>query len=109
MINLDDISLTERNILEKSVDYIRFSLSPDQIRKNEDTINRDPGLYFLIFDDEIVYVGRSKNVMSRIINHLHTREILFNRYTIINMSYRDTICLEPIYINKFNPKYNGLG
>lgn len=62
-------------------------------------------VYFLIFDNEIVYVGYSANVDSRIA--AHKRDKHFNKtFKIKQESDKEALTLEEHYIKKFNPLYN---
>jgi len=64
------------------------------------------GVYFLIKDNEVAYVGQSQDIMKRISQHLSTKD--FNNYYIQEIDeeidYLDEI--ETAYIAKFVPKYN---
>lgn len=67
----------------------------------------DIGIYFLLKDNKIVYVGQTKNGFNRIINHLHNRTIDFDSFHFINIKDTDRLNeIELKYILKFNPKYN---
>lgn len=63
------------------------------------------GVYFLIDDqDEVVYVGQSVNVFSRIAAHAQTKDFRCVSYIPCSLSQLDA--LESHYINKFKPKLN---
>jgi len=66
------------------------------------------GIYFLIHNGSIVYVGSSINSNARILNHALEREKVFDSYHIINMSQLDEVLrlTEAYFIWKFQPKYN---
>lgn len=70
------------------------------------------GLYFLLQDDEIVYVGKSDSlIMSRIADHIKMKDSLkvFNRYFAFPMpdaSPAELSEIESQSIAKFCPKYN---
>jgi hypothetical protein len=70
----------------------------------EDTPNC--GVYFLIREDEIVYVGQSKNCPSRIQTHINDKGKVFDSYTFIATHSDNLDFLESWYIYAFNPKYN---
>ena len=82
-------------------------LDKDFIIKNKILIKDKElcGVYFLIKNDEIVYIGSSINVESRINEHQKERKILFDHYFIIKEKY-DFKTLEIQYILQFIPKYN---
>ena len=64
------------------------------------------GVYFLIADREIVYVGQSQNILDRLGKHHLEGRINFDEYFILPCEKEDLVNLETIYIRKFNPKYN---
>lgn len=67
------------------------------------------GVYFLIKDDEIVYVGQSKNIFSRIDTHKRNRKLIFDRVFYIytpELDDLDRIELESKYISDILPRYN---
>ena len=62
------------------------------------------GVYFLIKDDEIVYVGKSRNVYKRITTH--TMLFDFDRVTILEMDDIHCRDAEAIYIQDIRPRLN---
>jgi excinuclease UvrABC nuclease subunit len=68
------------------------------------------GIYFLLWMDEIVYVGQSVDVRTRIDQHTvgdERHEVKnFNRYFFIQCEPEELNRLEAYYILKFRPKYN---
>lgn len=65
------------------------------------------GVYFLIKNNEIVYVGQSTDIFSRISVHRKTKD--FDSYNYIlfpEVSDEKLNNLEAEYIGKFTPKYN---
>jgi hypothetical protein len=65
------------------------------------------GVYFLLHDDEIVYVGQSTDVDSRIAQHRKAESKLFNRVNTIQIDDPDErIYWEVEYIVKFGTRYN---
>ena len=66
------------------------------------------GVYFLICDDEIVYVGKSVNIKSRLDQHSmdEHRNKNFNKYYVVLCDPKEVNSLEAYYILKFRPKYN---
>lgn len=67
------------------------------------------GVYFLIQDDQVVYVGQSVSVETRIRNHANNKyEIkVFDRYAYIPCEKQQLDVLESLYIHALNPKYQG--
>jgi len=72
-----------------------------------DSVN-EGGIYFLIKNSKIIYIGESENLMRRIAEHINSSEINFDSFAILatenNRATRNK--LERLYINKFNPWYN---
>lgn len=81
-------------------------LQPDAIARKAMTFDRIIGVYFLLRDDEIVYVGQSGNILYRIACHRHDGEKEFNRIFLIECPEAQMEHLERLYIAKFTPKYN---
>jgi len=63
------------------------------------------GVYFLIQDHEVVYVGQSINVFSRVREHGTSK--VFNRFAYIACTNDELDLLESLYIHYLRPKYNG--
>ena len=61
------------------------------------------GIYFLINDDKIVYVGQTKNGLRRIMQHY---DKTFNKYSFVETTLEDLDYYEDLYIMKYQPKYN---
>ena len=61
-------------------------------------------IYFLLQDNEIVYVGSSNKGLSRIYQHIRDKK--FNAYSYIVVPSENRAKLENNYIFRFNPKYN---
>ena len=60
-------------------------------------------VYFLLLDDEIVYIGSSKAGLTRAYNH---NNICFERVGVIYCNETNYKQLESEYIIKYKPKYN---
>jgi len=90
----EDISTVERNDIPKCMSDI------DGVKE---ILFYPQGIYFLVNDDEIVYVGQSSRISRRIPEHLVDKK--FNRiFLLVVLDNIDK--LEMDYINKFKPKYN---
>lgn len=66
-----------------------------------------PGIYFLLDVAEIVYVGQSENVRSRILQHIDDDVKYFNRIYVLRVPdkiQRDM--QEALHIFFYSPKYN---
>ena len=65
------------------------------------------GVYFLIHDEEIVYVGQSSNLLARVESHkVGADRKVFNKVAFIEAPrpWLDTV--EAFYIQRFDPPYN---
>ena len=61
-------------------------------------------IYFLLQDNEIVYVGSSNKGLGRIYQHIRDKK--FDAYSYIVVPAENRADLENNYIFRFNPKYN---
>lgn len=83
--------------------YINKDL--DKIKKIKITSNK--GIYFLYDNDTIVYIGKSKNLASRILAHTDDGVKIFNSYKILIIPKNENLTMiEKFYIEKYKPKYN---
>lgn len=64
------------------------------------------GVYFLIKNKEIVYVGQSRDIMSRLAAHLGDDSKIFDSYAILPTTFTMLSVLESKYIKKFQPIHN---
>lgn len=70
--------------------------------------------YFMNYDNEIIYVGRTNNIKRRmkehfVKGHLESscyKEVNLVMYAVVNDSKYDTEICETLLINKYKPKYN---
>ena len=67
------------------------------------------GVYFLIKDNNIQYVGKSVRLQSRIDNHYASGKIDFDRCVAIICDAADIGVLEAAYIRAFQPPANKAG
>ena len=65
--------------------------------------NIKSAIYFLLKDDEIVYVGKTNNGFKRICQHYKKD---FNKYIFIKTDKNELDYYEDFYIMKYQPKYN---
>ena len=67
--------------------------------------NIQNGIYFLLKNDEVVYIGKSTRGFSRIGEHKNKD---FNKYAILEIKDKNMLNFyESKYILKYQPKYNG--
>lgn len=65
------------------------------------------GLYFLVEDNELVYIGKSDNIMNRILTHRREGRKKFDSFFIIPVELScDLPELEAEFIDRYKPKYN---
>jgi len=61
-------------------------------------------IYFLFNADQLVYIGKSKNLVNRIMYHKEGK--IFTDVAIVETTAEDYDLLECYYINKYKPEYN---
>lgn len=71
-----------------------------------DLIDNDYAVYFLIKGGEIVYIGQSNEILTRV--NVHRRDKDFDSFSYIIVDKGTVNEIEMMYINYFNPKYNRL-
>ena len=64
------------------------------------------GIYFLIKDKEIVYIGQSITPTARILNHCKEEKKDFDSFYVHHCSVEDLNVLETIFIIHYKPRYN---
>lgn len=64
------------------------------------------GVYFLIQDKEVVYIGQAIDIYRRIGQHQYDKNKQFNRYAFILCDKSELDIIETLYIHHFSPKYN---
>ena len=62
------------------------------------------GIYFLIYCNEIVYIGQSVNIETRVPAHISDKQ--FTHYSYDKCEKEDLTKMEALYIKYFSPKYN---
>lgn len=78
-------------------------LQEDQIVKLSLPWDNLVGIYFLIKDERVVYVGQSISIASRISNHTNKD---FDRHAFILCEKHDLNAMESFYIHVLRPKLN---
>lgn len=81
-------------------------LEADFIAEKAMAFDRIAGIYFLLRDNDVVYVGRSTNIMVRLSHHRFEATKEFNRIFVIECPVAHMDRLERLYIDKFQPTYN---
>jgi hypothetical protein len=79
--------------------------------KYSPTFKRDlAGIYYLLQDGRLVYVGHSGNIWRRIGVHIDEGRILFDEWFYQEMpNVADRVAVEARLINNFNPRHNRTG
>lgn len=67
------------------------------------------GVYFLFHNDELRYVGQSKQVPIRIYQHKQMNKFYFNRVSFLKVKIEHLLEMESYYIKLFNPPENRTG
>jgi hypothetical protein len=62
------------------------------------------GIYFLIKDQSVVYVGQSINITQRVAEHTKTKD--FDTFTYVQCKRENLNQIEAMYITRLKPKYN---
>jgi excinuclease UvrABC nuclease subunit len=95
---------------EREDGYYSSPPSESEIAKSKQEIAQPtPGIYFLFDGDEIVYIGKSINIESRVVNHRGQGEKEFDSYSFVEV--HDELLrnhLEAYYIYTVSPKYNSV-
>jgi len=68
---------------------------------------RQCGIYFLVNNSKVVYVGQSVHASARIISHVQNKK--FDKVTFIPCKQAHLDVLESLYIHHFRPPLNGGG
>jgi len=92
-------------------DALNDFLNSNDILENKTSIEEiapKSAIYFLFNNDEIVYIGKSSDVIARIKNHLKDTTKKFTHYSIIGTSLEtiEQTLIENELIMIFKPKYN---
>lgn len=84
----------------------RGLLQADFIASKAMSFGKIVGVYFLLKDDAIVYVGRSTDILTRLANHSREASKAFNRAFVVECPAAHMDRLERLYIDKFKPPHN---
>lgn len=64
------------------------------------------GIYFLIRDEKVVYVGQSRSIHERIIRHIRDNKRKFDSFAYVEESLSALDMAETQYIELLRPEYN---
>ena len=67
---------------------------------------RIKGIYFLISKNEIVYVGQSCEILSRVETHRKQNKKIFDSFSYFEYDFDNLDNIEAYFIFKLKPKYN---
>lgn len=67
---------------------------------------RVSGIYFLIQNSEIVYIGKSVDAAGRLVSHIHGKKVKFDRLFFMRVATSKLDEVERHYISTFNPGLN---
>jgi hypothetical protein len=89
--------------------FLRLSKleSEAEIVRRATDLSELAGVYFLVRNERVVYVGKSLNVYQRVASHRPSK--LFDKVSFIRCHEPDLLRLEAMYISKFNPEFNQAG
>ena len=76
--------------------------------KTASKYNRYSGayIYFLLHENEVVYIGKSTSLASRIVEHINSGTKTFDDVSVIECSIDEMDDLEIKYIKEYCPRYN---
>ena len=97
----------EREKQVMSVDIIeKHTINKNIILSKKENIQKwqFSGIYFLLLDDEIVYIGQTTKGFARMIKHIENKK--FNFFTYIELPKEQLNLIEIINIIKYKPIYN---
>ena len=83
----------------------RILLRPEQIVEGSAEYTKRCGVYFLIDNNRIIYVGQSVNIEARMASHARNKN--FNRFAFVACEPELLDALESLYIHFLMPELNG--
>lgn len=81
-------------------------LSREYITENARPLKRQPAIYFLLSNGEIVYIGRSSNLPARIGDHISKPGMPCDAYFAVHCPAKDLDATEAAYIQRYQPACN---
>lgn len=92
-----------------AAEEVRASMmTAEHIASSAGSIHR-AGVYFLLRGEQIVYVGRSDNIFTRIGTHVRNSRIDFDKVHTVAATGLEQERLEQLYIAAFKPEFNAYG
>jgi len=107
----EGVVLYGKHFEEFRVDYCMPNFVAHKVNITLRELSKDPYLpkekiyiYFLIQQDEVVYIGQTINLFSRVDKHRYDKDFNEYRWSVIDRKYADHF--EAYLIRKYVPKYN---
>jgi hypothetical protein len=85
--------------------FIDIDNTPEETLNKLEELKQKSGIYFLYNDSELVYIGKSKGLGSRIMTSMKDRPSDSFRY-LLTETISDAHIIEPYLIAKYKPKLN---
>ena len=101
---LAELSMFEKMSVVSAALTNKTLLDGEQIAKLALPWEKSSGVYFLVQDQEVVYVGQSVNIYSRIAQHPDKK---FDKYAFVPCEVALLDKLESLYIHTLKPRLNG--
>ena len=93
-------------LLEKLDTMIDELLNPDSVKVLDLESMFTVGIYFLVSENEIVYVGQSIDIGQRVRSHRNDIKKVFDEVRFIECKEEELLEKECEFISVLNPKYN---
>ena len=98
----ETISFTEAEVTLSGLQ--KFAMSPESVIDL-----KIPGVYFLFKDNDLVYVGQSTHVPTRIASHVREGRLEFDKVSFIRVPPERLLEIEAYYIDLLWPEENQTG
>lgn len=106
-LNVLTFKKSNNHLLKTLNDELDFELlSEKEIVSHSKGSIPSSGIYFLVKGNEVVYVGQSSSVLSRIGTHILDKNKEFDAFSFMSVPKESLDILETIYIKVLNPKFN---
>jgi len=83
----------------------KHMVSEQDIVAQAESFENQCGVYFLVKDNRVVYVGQSVHISARLADHSKTKD--FDSYAFIRCGKEKLDMLESLYIHALSPEYQG--
>lgn len=103
---LEKLKVVEKLVSEHPCLPNTYLVSKDDILQHAQEWVTFSGVYFLIENDEVVYIGQSVNVYSRIAHHYSSVRIKFTKFLFISCPPENLDQVESLYIHLLKPPLN---